>query len=210
MMLPSGPESLTLVLSRFPEDTRWLIKEYLNQHSFLLRITKPRKLRLGSFRASGTAGIPVISMNDDLGLYSFLLVFLHELAHLLVWQKYRNKAAPHGKEWKNEYQGLVLPFIERNLFPNDLINGLNRYFHRTAASFQRDIELQRVLHDLDGKGKLFLLSDLPDKQEFELHGGKRMIKLEKIRTRYRCYCPSNKRYYLVSPAAQIIIPESLQ
>jgi SprT protein len=209
MVKSAGPKSPSQVLSLFPEDTRWLINEYFTRYSFHLRITKPRKLRLGSFRGANRNEIPVINLNNDLGAYSFLLVFLHELAHLVVWQQYGRKAAPHGKEWKKAYQELTAPLMDGKYLPMDLTAGLERYFLKSKASFQRDIGFQRILHTLDGKGQLLTLNDIPDKQTFNLTDGKQMVKIERIRTRYKCYCPSNKRYYLVSPAAQIFIPESL-
>ena len=207
MVKSAGPESFSsLVLSRFPEDTRWLIIEYFSKNSFRLRITKPRKLRLGSFRATNKSEQPIINLNNDLGPYTFLLVFLHELAHLLVWQQYRRRVPPHGKEWKAAYHVLMMPLLERNLIPVELKPGLEQYFQKTPASFQRNIGFQRILHTLDGKGPLLTLVDIPEKNSFHLMDGRQMVKLERIRTRYRCYCPSNKRYYLVSPAAQIFLP----
>jgi SprT protein len=208
MVKPTGPESSFLVLSLFPEDTRWLIDEYFRKYSFRLRITRPRKLRLGSFRAAYKGELPVISLNSDLGLYSFLLVFLHELAHLVIWQQYGRKVAPHGKEWKNAYHDLLLPLSERNCIPPELQQGLDIYFRKSVASFQRDISFQRILHTLDGKGTLLTLHDIPEKKTFHLMDGRQLVKIERIRTRYKCYCPMNKRYYLVSPAAQIFLPAS--
>ena len=208
MVKSAGPESLSLVLSRFPEDTRWLINDYFSNYSFQLKITKPRKLRLGSFRAAIKGDLPVISLNSDLGPYSFLLVFIHELGHLLVWKQYKRRAAPHGKEWKEAYRFLILPLMERNSIPVELMQGLEHYFIKTHASFQRDIGFLRILHSLDGKGLLLTLNDIPEKNTFNLMDGRPMVKLERIRTRYKCYCPSNKRYYLVSPAAQIFLTQS--
>jgi len=208
MVKSTGPESSFLVLSRFPEDTRWLVNEYFSKYSFHLKITNPRKLRLGTFRVASGGELPIISINNDLGEYSFLLVFLHELAHLHVWQKHGRRVTPHGKEWKEAYRQLVLPLFEREIIPAILRPGLEKYFSNTRASFHRDIGLQRILHSLDGNGNLMVLGDIPVKGIFHLSDGKQMIKLERIRTRYKCYCPSNKKYYLVSPAAQIFLPAS--
>jgi SprT protein len=204
----SRPESSSQVLFRFPEDTRWLIQEYFGKYSFHLKITNPRKLRLGSFRAALKGELPIISLNNDLGQYSFLLVFLHELAHLHTWQEHGRRVAPHGKEWKDAYRILSSPLFEKNNIPLLLLPGLQKYFNSSRASFHRDVALQRVLHSLDGNGHLVVLGDIPAKGSFHLSDGKQMIKLERIRTRYKCYCPSNKKYYLVSPAAQIFLTAS--
>lgn len=207
-MKSAKPESLSMVLSRFPEETHWLIHEYFRKYSFQFRITRPYRLRLGSFRASIGGGLAQININNDLGKYSFLLVFLHELAHYTVWKQYGRRSAPHGKEWKTAYYGLVLPLLDNDSLPRDLILCLDQYFHSKRASFQRDINFQRVLSLLDGKGPILLLGDISEKDIFHLMDGRQMVKIEQIRTRYKCYCPSNKRYYLISPAAQIFLPES--
>ncbi len=203
------PENLALLLARFPENSHWLIEQYISKYSFQLKITKPRKLRLGSFRAARKGEMPVISLNNDLGLYSFLLVFIHELAHLVVWQQHSRRASPHGIEWKNNFRSLIDPLFEHHLFSAELRQGLERYFLKTPASFQHDVKLQRLLHALDGNGEFVTLGDIPDKEPFHLSDGRQMVKLERVRTRYKCFCPSNKRYYLVSPAAQIFRSENL-
>jgi hypothetical protein len=201
-------DHLAALLARFPVNTHFLIQSYLEKYIFHLRITTPRKLRLGSFRAAKKGELPVISINNDLGKYSFLLVFIHELAHLEVWLQQRRRVTPHGPEWKTAFRILINPLFEQQLFPEDLNKNLLVYFLKTPATFQRNIQLQRVLHQLDGHGSLLTLADIPVDTPFHLTDGRQMIKLERIRTRYKCYCPSNKRYYLVSPAAQIIHAKS--
>jgi SprT protein len=201
----SGLESPSLLLSRFPEESRYLIAEYLAKYEFRIKITAPRKQRLGSFRATNKGELPLIHINNDLGQYSFLLVFLHELAHLQVWLVYGRKVLPHGKEWKNAYHQLVLPLLSDDALSYELQACLARFFSTSKASFHRDIVFQRLLHKLDGKGELLMLKDIPEKSDFSLSDGRRMVKLERIRTRFKCYCPSNRKYYLVSPAAQVFL-----
>lgn len=202
------PEALVPLLDRFPSPSHWLIRKYLETYAFRFRLTKPRKLRLGSFRTGARGELPVISLNNDLGPYSFLLVFIHELAHLVVWQQKNRRARPHGDEWKKAFRLLMEPFFEAELLPVDLSLGLLKYFRTTPASFQRNVQLLKTLHALDGNGELLTIRDLPEKAMFYLSDGKQLVKLERIRTRYKCYCPTNKRYYLVSPAAQIFQAES--
>jgi len=90
--MPYKPETLEGVLIRFPEQAQQLTKALFSEHHFLFRITTPRKTRLGSFKGVRMGARPVIQVNSDLGQYTFLLVFLHELAHLVVMKKW-----PEGK-----------------------------------------------------------------------------------------------------------------
>lgn len=197
------PERLATVIARFPEESHSLLSTYFTVYSFRLMITHPSKLKLGSFRVLDGKHEPVIRLNNDLGPFSFLLVFLHELAHLTTWRKYKRTVAPHGAEWKNEFYRLTSPLLEENQLPELLSSELRRFFIRTPASFNRDTRLQRLIHQLDGKGELILLGDLAENAGFKLLNGKQLIKLHRIRTRFKCFCPTSRRYYLVSPAAQI-------
>ena len=47
----------------------------------------------------------------NLNPYRFLMTLVHEVAHLVAFQKYGRAIKPHGKEWKFTFQTLMLPFI---------------------------------------------------------------------------------------------------
>lgn len=204
MVLHTKPDTYQRLLEFFPESTHSLMRGYLLRYTCHIKVTSPRKLKLGSFRAALTGQLPTISINNDLGKYSFLLVFVHELAHFEVWKHHRRKAKPHGDEWKEAFYQLMLPFFDEQYLPSELIQALKKYFRKTPSSFHRDRNLLNLLNQLEGKEELLTLSDINLNDSFRLINGKQMIKLEKMRTRYKCYCPENKRYYLVSPNAQII------
>ena len=50
----------------------------------------------------------------------FLITLLHELAHLLTFEKWANKVSAHGKEWKAVFGQLLAQFIEHDIFPDDI------------------------------------------------------------------------------------------
>jgi hypothetical protein len=152
---------------------------------------------------------PVIQVNGDLGPYSFLLVFLHELAHLIVMKKYGRKAKPHGDEWKTAYRDLVQPFFDKQVFPPTLTTALYRYFIKTPATFHRDTRLLNILASCEGGNEILTVNDIPINDTFTLMNGRQFIKLEKLRTRFRCLCTGTKKYYLVPKSAQVI-PEKNQ
>jgi SprT protein len=204
MLISSGPDQLSAFLLRFPESTRSIILEYINKYSFYLKITNPRKVRLGSFKASLKGHPPVISINNDLGHYSFMLVFLHELAHLEVWLRHGRRAKAHGMEWKQSFRLLCGPLLEPGYLPTSLVDRLHKYFILTHATFQRDINLLNILGQLEGKEEMITVREIPENAAFRLSDGRIMVKQERLRTRYRCYCPANKRYYLVPGTLQII------
>ncbi len=198
------PETLEGVLNRFPEQAQQLTKALFNEHHFLFRITTPRKTRLGSFKGVRLGARPVIQVNSDLGQYSFLLVFLHELAHLVIMKKYGRKAKPHGEEWKNAYRNLVQPFLNDQVFPGALTVELTRYFLKTPATFHRDTRLINTLSSLEGGKAMVTVNDVPLNGTFTLMSGRQFVKLEKLRTRYKCFCPKTRKYYLVPRSAQVM------
>jgi hypothetical protein len=208
--MPYKPETLEGVLSQFPLQSRTLTEPLFTQFHFLFRITNPQRTRLGCYKGTRKGGRPVIQVNADLGPYTFLLVFLHELAHLVVDKNFGRKPKPHGDEWKLAYQNLVLPYFKENVFPPELAKELLRYFRTTPATFHRDIKLINTLALFEGGIGISTVSDVPFNQTFTLMNGRQFVKLEKIRTRYKCYCPRTKKYFLVPKSAQVIPDKSSQ
>jgi predicted SprT family Zn-dependent metalloprotease len=198
------PETLEGVLSRFPEPARLHTQALFNEHHFLFRITTPRRTRLGSFKGARFGARPMIQINSDLGQYTFLLVFLHELAHLIVTKKFGRNAKPHGTEWKNAYRNLVQPFFNDQIFPQVLTTELYRYFVKTPATFHHDTRLINALSSLEGGTQMVTVNDIPLNSTFTLMSGRQFVKLEKLRTRYKCFCPKTKKYYLVPKSAQVM------
>ena len=198
------PETLEGVLSRFPEQARLQTQALFTEHHFLFRITVPRRTRLGSFKGVRFGARPVIQINSDLGQYTFLLVFLHEVAHLVVTKKFGRKAKPHGTEWKNAYRNLVQPFFDEHIFPQVLTTELHRYFVKTPATFHRDTRLINTLSSLEGGAQMVTVNDIPLNSTFTLMSGRQFVKLEKLRTRYKCFCPKTRKYYLVPKSAQVM------
>jgi len=198
------PETLDGVLLRFPEQARQLTRALFSEYQFLFRITNPRRSRLGSFKGMRQGGRPVIHINSDLGPYTFLLVFLHELAHLVVMRKHGRKALPHGTEWKNAYRSLVHPFFDAQVFPPELTKELLRYFVKTPATFHRDSLLINTLALCEGGTVMITVNDIPVNGTFTLVSGKQFVKLEKLRTRFKCYNVATRKYYLVPGSAHVI------
>lgn len=204
--MPTRPETIDNILNYFPLSSKEMVRNLFSQHPFSFTVTKANKTKLGSFKAGQPGTRPTIYINYDLGKFTFLLIFLHELAHYMVWSKYKQKVSPHGIEWKHEFQQLAIPFMQQSIFPAELVIELKKYFLTTPATLHHSINLVKTLNLLDGKKVSPTVSEIPINASFKLSSGKEFIKLEKRRTRYKCYCPADKKYYLVSKSAQIIQP----
>lgn len=193
------------ILARYlPEGSLDTVCDWIKTYRVHLRISKNRTTKLGDYRPPQQTGIHKISVNHNLNPYAFLITFTHELAHLIVWEKHKNLAKPHGKEWKKEFNTLIGNFIGKNIFPEDVERALSRHFVRTTASSSSDNNLSSVLMKYD-KNPQLLLKDLPDGSIFSIHNGKTFKKIEKLRKRYRCLCLDDKRMYFVNPLVPVNI-----
>ena len=83
-----------------------LVTDLLLKYRVVFKIVKPRKTKLGDFRAGVKNEKHQITVNGDLNKYSFLITTLHEFAHLITYDEYGRNAAPHGKEWKDNFTQL--------------------------------------------------------------------------------------------------------
>lgn len=123
---------------------------------------------------------------------------------MIAWNKYRNKILPHGKEWKEEFRTLLLPFFELNIFPEDILNCLTSYSLNPKASSCTDLPLVKVLKKYDAESSFVHLEDIPAKCIFRLRNGREFIKGERVRKRFKCTDVISKKEYLVSPVAEVI------
>ncbi|MFO8067165.1 MAG: SprT-like domain-containing protein [Bacteroidales bacterium] len=170
-----------------------------------LRITSGRKTKLGDYRSPVNGHGHKISVNGNLYPDVFLLVFLHELAHLLVWKRFKNKVNPHGKEWKDYYGELIRDFINRDCFREDIHNLLLQFSYKPKATFAGDIRMWKQLKQLNSNGKdIVNLDEIPAGTLFKTSSGRLFKKDNKIRTRIRCMCLKTKRWYLFHPLADIL------
>src|ERR1043165_2520842 len=100
-----------------PPDTYEPVLNYLHFYKVHLTVARERKSILGDYRHQTHDMNHRISVNGNLNKYAFLITLLHELAHLLTFEKFGNRVQSHGKEWKTIFGKLLAQFIEHNVFP---------------------------------------------------------------------------------------------
>jgi len=198
-------------LARFvPERALAPVCDMLRAHPHHLEITPARSSKYGDFSIDHPSGTPRISVNGNLNPYAFLITLTHELAHLLTWKAHRDAVKPHGAEWKTAFRVTLSPFLNKEIFPEDVERALVRYLHNPAASTCSDTHLALVLsrHDRNSNPDVVLLGDAPANIRFMYGRDKRVfIKGEQLRKRYQCQCERTRAIYLFSPIAKVrIIP----
>lgn len=191
------------VLKKYiPEEAIPLISQWFKEYKFHLRITKKRQTKLGDFRPSLKGEQHKISVNGDLNRYHFLITLTHEIAHAAVWNKYRNKVAPHGIEWKTTYSNYLKKVTEVVPFPTDLQKSLTKHLNSPKASSCSDPELYIALKKYDTIQKIHL-EDLSLGDYFVVGKNKKFKKGNKRRSRYECVSLDNGKLYLVSAHAEV-------
>ena len=74
-----------------PPNTFEPVAHYIKQYNVHLTITRERKTILGNYRNAHRHQNHRITVNGNLNKYSFLITLLHELAHLLTYEKYAHQ-----------------------------------------------------------------------------------------------------------------------
>jgi len=196
-------EKYRLVLSKYlPSEHIEIVVELLVTYPVQFKISRPRKTKLGDFRAS-RIGLHQITVNGDLNPYSFLITTIHEFAHLVTFEEHSNRVKPHGKEWQLTYSKMIYPVIEAGGLPEDISKVLLNSLVNVKASSCTDQKLHRVLLKYDKKkDDLTSLEELQSESIFDLNG-KNYTKGNLRRTRYVCVDNSNNKRYLISALAQV-------
>ena len=204
------PEELDLLKQHFPEASVARVGEMYEQRRFVLKFNRPRNSKLGDFRPPRTkTSICHITLNLDLNPYQMLITYVHEVAHYDVYQQYGSRfVQPHGKEWQNRFSELLQPFMTETIFPNDILEALQKHLNHIKASSTTDLNLQRVLKQYDKHSEtVTTVESVPDGARFVLKNGQVFQKGEKQRTRYKCLCENNGRWYFVSALAEAKVLE---
>ena len=74
-----------------PVDAVDMVFEMIRQYKVHLKVSRKRSSKLGDYRSPHNGNGHQITVNHDLNPYAFLITLVHEFAHLLTWEKYRNK-----------------------------------------------------------------------------------------------------------------------
>jgi hypothetical protein len=189
-----------------PPNTFEELAKYFQNHTIHLTLTRERKSVLGDYRhPTKNAAYHRISINASLNQHSFLITLLHELAHMLVFIKFKGQVLPHGKEWKSQFQQMLIPYIGKNFFPTTIENALINYLNNPKASTCTDEHLYKALYYHDhNKPGWTLLEQLSIGNQFKIKNGKKYILLEKRRTRYRCKELETDKMYLFPKIYEVL------
>ncbi|MDN3671815.1 SprT-like domain-containing protein [Flavobacterium branchiarum] len=167
-----------------------------------LKIVNERQTRHGDYR-KGPSGKHEITVNSSLNKYKFLITLIHEIAHLVAFEKFGRNIKPHGNEWKYSFQRLMVPFIRPEIFPSHLLPLLAKHFKNPTASSDTDATLSLALKQYDKENDKNYIFEIPFGSVFKIHNGKVFKKMALRTKRFECLEISSGKTYLFNPNAEV-------
>lgn len=187
-----------------PPGTLDSVVYYIQHYKIQFTITRHRQSVLGDYRHPHSGKPHRISVNGNLNPYNFLITFLHELAHLVTYEKFFNKVQPHGPEWKMEFGKILVEFISNNVFPKDIETVLLRSLGNPAASSCSDVALLRVLKKYDARPEnITFVEDLKEGDYFSIKGKRIFKRGPKKVKRYMCFEVATKKWFLFNGVYEV-------
>ena len=194
------------VLSKYlPEHSVDSLFELIKANNVHLKIVNERRTRHGDYRRA-IGGKHEITVNANLNKYRFLITLVHEISHLVAYEKYGRLIKPHGNEWKITFQSLMVPFIRPEIFPHSVLPLIANHFRNPTASSDTDARLAYALKQFDErKPDVHFIHEVPSGSMFRIKNG-RIFQKNGLRVkRYECLEVKTGRLYLFNANAEVEI-----
>ena len=185
-----------------PETAVLRVLELLAHDNLTVKVKSERKTRHGDYKRLPN-GKHQITVNSNLNSYRFLITLIHEIAHFEAYKEYDRFIKPHGVEWKYTFKHLMLPFLNPDIFPIELLPLLANHFKNPKASSDTDSSLALALRQYDETNDKTYVFEIPLGQSFKLYNGKVFLKGEKRRKRFECVEVKSGKLYLFNPNAEV-------
>lgn len=195
---------MNAILSKYlPEYAVLPCFELIKNYHVHLKVVHERQTRHGDYRKD-VSGKHEITVNANLNKYRFLITLIHEIAHLVAFEKYGRFIKPHGTEWKLTFQSLMLPFIRPEVFPNLILPLVANHFRNPAASSDTDARLAFALKQFDErKPDVEFIHEIPNGSIFRIKNG-RIFQKKGLRVkRYECIELKTSKIYLFNANAEV-------
>jgi len=191
-----------------PEKSLDEVVVLLQKYPIHLGLMAPRSGVYGDYRTPQKfREFHKITVNGDLNKYAFLIIFLHEYAHLLVFVNHGPRVQAHGIEWKTHFRQLLHQFINLEIFPEDICFALKNHMIKMPASTFSNTQLVRVLERYNTRKRPeneMTVEQLPPKARFK-YNEELFEKGERLRKNFICTRLSDGTKFRFSPVAKVIV-----
>ena len=190
------------IAAYIPQTAHEQIHALFNDKDLQIIVKRARKTRHGDYRKLKNGGHQ-ITVNASLNPWRFLVTLIHEIAHYHAYKFYGNNIQPHGLEWKQMFQKIMLPFLRPDVFPNTILPHLAKYIKNPKATTDSDVHLSLALKLLDPPNNKIYVFDVKPGSIFIASNGKMYKKGKKRRTRYECISIDSGQIYAFNPNAEV-------
>jgi hypothetical protein len=185
-----------------PSNLVLYLRSLVKNETIDFKVVNQRFTKHGDFRYNNDRY--TITINKTSNKYRFVLTLIHELAHYFVYKNNRS-AKPHGLLWKQKFQSLLNPILNKEYFPNNLLSELIDHMKNPKSSFCYDINLSKKLDLYDNINDNVYLDQLNDGEFFNYRNLGKFKKINKIRKRYLCLKIDNNKKYLFLGSVKVNI-----
>lgn len=196
-------EFYKVTAQHFPPAALEYCFELWDQHKFNFKITKDRQTKLGDFRYYRSKNLYAVTVNQGLNPYSFLITYIHEVAHVCTYRQFKNSCKPHGKEWQENFRKLATPILNREVFPEKVLLEFKKYLVNPAASTSGCMPLTIALRTYNKEEEQLLILAAVKSGDRFVFKNRTFEKVGTKRTRALCKDLGNGRNYLIPEVAQV-------
>lgn len=190
-----------------PEQAIAKVSQLLEHDNVTVLVKKERKTRHGDYKLLPN-GKHQITINENLNQYKFLITLIHEIAHFEAYKTYGRYIKPHGLEWKRTFQHLMLPFINPEVFPSNILPLLANHFKNPKASSDTDSKLALALKQFNEPNDKIYIFEVPYGENFVFRDNKHFKRGNKRIKRYECIEINTGKMYLFNPNAEVKLIQS--
>lgn len=188
------------MLSLFiPEEALEMLTRLMAAYPVRLEI-KSLRSTLGRFQAGKPGEVHCIRMRKGLSKPLFLLVLLHEIAHLYTYEQFGRRAKPHGKEWKKIFADFLKEALPLNAFPPRVAEGLVDFIRNPKASMINSRGFYACFEEFSD---YVVLENMNDFECFVINSFKYYQKLSAEKKHIRCKDLHNGKTVLARRSAPV-------
>ncbi len=192
--------SIQSLQNYLPENTLPYLRNWFSNHYIHIKITKNRESKLGDYRKLRDNSHE-ISLNSTLPPQLFFFVLTHELAHLLAFEKYGRKIAPHGAEWKHTFRNMLLESIE--VYEDNLKPIIINFSRSPKANFMASPDLVKYFEIRNQDDGSEYIHELKNGDQF-IYRNEKYVLQSLIKKNYLCMHLASGRKYSFKPLARVI------